>query len=169
MSTERLPLDQIRVRYVGAPRVTHECDCDAPNIQLGAGSYPFRDIPMQRCTNCGTCYILPEYSADKNTAKFSFKEAAYLVQKPAYEAMCKFIDKILVGDGYDDLNDWDGGAIQELAVACGYLKETDITEFPCGEVCPCESYFDPEDAQEHICYRVTDAFRVVQAGAKEST
>jgi hypothetical protein len=90
------------------------------------------------------------------------------ISKADYAAMCQFIDKIVVGDGYDDLNDWDGGEIQTLAEKCGYLQPTDITTFPCGEVCPCQSYFDPEDAREHICYRVTDAFRRVQAGAKDT-
>lgn len=169
MNDYAAPVDEIRVRYVGAPRMTDQCDCARPCVVLGTGQYPFESLTMQRCNHCGTVYILPEYTEGMNAVEMHFSESAFLVAKDQYRTMCKFVDRILVGDGCDDLNDWDGGEIQELAVKCGFLKPTDITTFPCGEVCPCTNYFDPEDAQEQICYRVTDAFRRVQAGAKDES
>jgi len=90
-----------------------------------------------------------------------------IVRKSDYAAMCKFVARILVGDGFDSLNDWDGGDIQELAVACGFLVPTAITDFPCSDDCVCLEYFDKDEAAESLCYRVTDEFRRVQAVVRE--
>lgn len=97
-----------------------------------------------RIDECGS-YV----RAQEATQALASKDAEIARLREDLLALQMFTDSV-IGE-FPDHGDIDGFDLQDIAVACGLLKEETITA-PCGEHCSC--FFDADVVGQCQCYRV---------------